>query len=36
MARGAPTNHHTAKTETTQGNDRRASESVIVIGDDLL
>ncbi len=36
MARCPPANQDTAKTKTRQGNDRRASKSVIVIGDDLV
>jgi len=33
MARCPPANQHTAKVRTTQGNDRRASKWVIVVGD---
>ena len=36
MARCPPANQHTAKTRTTQGNDRRASKRVIVTGNDLV
>jgi hypothetical protein len=36
MACCSPANQNRAKTKTTQGNDRYASESVIVIGDDLV
>ena len=36
MARCPSTNQRTAKTQTTQGNDRRASESMIPIGNDLV
>ena len=36
MARCPPANQHTAKTKTTQGNDRRARKWVIVIGNDLI
>jgi len=36
MARCPPANQHTAKTRTTQDNDRRASKWVIVTGNDLV
>ena len=36
MARCPPANQHTAKTKTTQDNDRRANKWVIVIGNGLV